>query len=261
MTIIKGLETTFNSVYDQYDKWRPTYVKELYKTLNQFKQLNNSTSALEVGIGTGQATLPILKTGCLVTAVELGDKLAEYTKKKFEDYDNFNVVNCKFEEFKSIPNSYDLIFSASAFHWIPEKMGYEKVFSLLKPRGVFARFANHPYKDKGREEMFNAIQELYKEYMPGSSPDDEYDDKRAKKRSDIADKYGFINTTYKLFKRTRTFTAKEYIALLGTYSDHIAIEETIRNEFFSKIERVIKDFGDEITLYDTIDLQLAIKPE
>ena len=47
--------------------------------------------------------------------------------------------------------------------------------------------------------------------------------------------------------------------LLGTYSDHIAIEETIRNEFFSKIEEAINRHGGEITIYDTIDLQLARK--
>ena len=48
--------------------------------------------------------------------------------------------------------------------------------------------------------------------------------------------------------------------LLGTYSDHIAIEESIRNKFFSGIEEVIHLHGGEITLYDTIDLQLARKP-
>ena len=47
--------------------------------------------------------------------------------------------------------------------------------------------------------------------------------------------------------------------LLGTYSDHIAIEEKIRTEFFSKIEDVINRHGGEITIYDTIDLQLARK--
>lgn len=260
MPIVKGLETTFNSIYYEYDKWRPTYVPELYKSIQEFKHIDKSTIALEIGIGTGQATLPILETGCLITAVELGDKLAQYTKKKYVDYKNFQVINTMFQDYTNEPNSFDLIFSASAFHWIPEKIGYEKVYALLKPGGVFARFANHPFKDKGREEMFDAIQELYKEYMPGSSADKEYDEENAKKRSDIAKKYGFINTTYRIYKRTRTFSAKEYISLLGTYSDHIAIEQQKREAFFSKIQKVIEEYGNEITLYDTIDLQLARKP-
>ena len=75
----------------------------------------------------------------------------------------------------------------------------------------------------------------------------------------LAGKYGFTDIQYKLFYRTRTFSAKEYIMLLGTYSDHIAIEEKIRAEFFSKIEDAINRYGGELTIYDTIDLQLARK--
>ena len=55
----------------------------------------------------------------------------------------------------------------------------------------------------------------------------------------VAEKYGFTDIRHALFHRMRTFSAKEYIELLGTYSDHIAIEETIRTEFFSKIEETI----------------------
>ncbi len=48
--------------------------------------------------------------------------------------------------------------------------------------------------------------------------------------------------------------------MLGTYSDHIAIEEKIRTEFFDKIEETINRYGGVFTIYDTIDLQLARKP-
>lgn len=75
-----------------------------------------------------------------------------------------------------------------------------------------------------------------------------------------AEKYGFEDIRYALFYRTRTFSAKEYRMLLGTYSDHIAMEETLRTEFYSKIEEAINRYGGEITIYDTIDLQLARKP-
>lgn len=50
-----------------------------------------------------------------------------------------------------------------------------------------------------------------------------------------------------------------YVELLGTYSDHIAIEEKIRGEFFAAIEAAINKYGGTFTVYDTIDLQLARK--
>ena len=132
MPIIKGLETTFNTVYSEYDRWRPTYVKELYEDIFAAKEVNETSNVLEVGIGTGQATLPILETSCALTAIELGDKLAEYSKEKFRSFNKFQVINIAFQDYECTPNTYDLIYSASAFHWIPEEIGYTKVYNLLK---------------------------------------------------------------------------------------------------------------------------------
>lgn len=84
-------------------------------------------------------------------------------------------------------------------------------------------------------------------------------DKNPKGISNIASKYRFIDISYRLYHRTRTFTADEYTSLLGTYSDHIAIEETKRMKFFDEIRETINDNGGIITIYDTIDLQLARK--
>ncbi|MFL0248275.1 class I SAM-dependent methyltransferase [Candidatus Clostridium stratigraminis] len=260
MSIIKGLETTFNSVYAEYDKWRPSYVKVLYDDIFNVKAINPSSNVLEVGIGTGQATLPILETGCSLTAIELGYNLAEFSKYKFKNYEKFNVENLAFQDFECSTNSFDLIFSASAFHWIPEDIGYTKVFDMLKSGGVFARFANHPYKDKKRNNIHIAFEKIYAKYMPGSLGGDEYSKENAKNLAGIANKYGFIDISYKLYHRTRTFTADEYTFLLGTYSDHIIIEETTRIKFFDEIREAINANGGIITIYDTIDLQLARKP-
>lgn len=260
MPVTKGLEWTFNTEAEKYEKMRPGYVSELYDDIFNYITIDKSSNVVEVGIGGGQATLPILKTGCKLTAVEYGKNFTELCRQKFSKFPNFLAVTTKFEDFEYNKNVCDLIYSASAFHWIPEEIGYTKVFEMLKSSGVFARFANHPYKDKGREEIHEALQKIYAVYMPGSLVSNEYSEDDAKQRADIAQKYGFIDISYKLYHRTRSFAAKEYISLLGTYSDHIAIEENTRKKFFSEIERAIDDLGGQITIYDTIDLQLARKP-
>ena len=153
-----------------------------------------------------------------------------------------------------------MIFSASAFHWVPEEIGYPKVFNLLKSGGIFARFTNHPFKDQGREGLHEAIQKVYAIYLPGIPEPKQYSEQQAIFQANIAKKYGFTDISYKLYHRTRTFNSNEYIELLGTYSEHIAIEEKTRNKFFSEIKSIIDNFGGKITIYDTIDLQLARKP-
>lgn len=264
MPIIKGLEWTFDTVASTYEKLRPGYVEELYEKIFAYIPINASGKAVEVGIGGGQATLPILKSGCSVTAVEYGEHFSALCRQKFVDYPNFSVITGKFEDIDFEPDSYDLVFSASAFHWVPEEIGYTKVFTMLKNGGAFARFANHPHPDKEKPALTEEIDRLYDVYYyqvhERKQPLlEEYGEEQAKQRAEIAKKYGFEDICYHLFYRERIFSAKEYTALLGTYSDHIVIEENIRKEFFAKIEDAINKHSGSITIYDTIDLELARK--
>lgn len=261
---INSLGWTFDTVASDYEKMRPGYVDELYQAIFEYIPVNSASNAVEVGIGGGQATLPFLKTGCKLTAVDYGENFCELCREKFKEYTDFSAVSGKFEDIDFNYNNYDLIYSASAFHWIPEEIGYKKVYDMLKVGGVFARFANHPFRDKGNPALSKEIDGIYTEYYCKYHNKEreklvEYCEEQAHSRAMIAKKYGFSDIQYKLFHRTRTFSAKEYTMLLGTYSDHIAIEEKIRLEFFSKIEDAINRHGGEITIYDTIDLQLARK--
>lgn len=260
MAVIKGLEWTFDQEAQKYAKMRPGYLPELYEDLLAYLPLRPGKKALEIGIGGGQATLPVLQTGCALTAVEYGENFSRICREKFREFPDFSVRTGKFEEMDGLGNGYDLIYSASAFHWIPEEIGYRKVYAMLKPGGAFARFANHPYEDKGKPELSEAIQALYAVYMPGSQKPREYGEEDAKQRAEIAGNYGFAEISWHLYRRTRAFSAKEYTALLGTYSDHIALKPEVRREFFAEIEAVINRFGGQITLYDTLDLELARKP-
>ena len=265
MAAIKGLEWTFDTVASTYEKFRPGYVEELYQTVFDYIPIVESSKVIEVGIGGGQATLPILQAGCELTAVEYGVHFSQLCREKFKDYPKFSIITSKFEDAEFEDNTYDLIFSASAFHWVPEEIGYPKVFSLLKNDGAFARFANHPFRDRGKTALMEEIDRIYgkyyyKFYNRKQEMPMEYGEELARNQALIAEKYGFVDIQYAMFRRTRTFSAKEYIILLGTYSDHIAIEEGIRNEFFAKIEEAINNHGGTINIYDTIDLQLARKP-
>ena len=260
----KGLEWTFDTVAAAYEKLRPGYVDELYQTIFDYIPIDENSSVVEVGSGGGQATAPMLKTGCRLTAVECGRQFSELLRERFREYSDFSVVTDKFENVEFPDGAFDLVYSASAFHWVPEEIGYKKVFSMLKSGGAFARFANHPYRDRGNPDLSTEIDAIYDEYYytyynKMRKPMVEYTQAQAKERALTAEKYGFSDIRYKMFYRERRFTAKEYVALLGTYSDHIAIEEKIRTEFFSKIAEASNNHGGVITLYDTIDLQLARK--
>ncbi len=126
------LRKTFNTDEYNYDRSRPDYPKELFEDIFDYVNLSKNCNVLEIGIGTGQATLPFLKQGCNVTAIELGDKPARYSKHKFSEFSNFSIINTDFIKAKLPVNFFDFIYSATAFHWIPKDSGYAKIKSLLK---------------------------------------------------------------------------------------------------------------------------------
>ena len=265
MPINQGKGWTFNTVAQSYEKIRPGYPDELYKALFAYASLDASSSAVEVGIGGGQATQPVLKTGCRLTAVEYGDQLAALCREKFSKYSCFSVMTVKFEDADLPDDSFDLIYSASAFHWVPEEIGDPKVLRMLKSGGAFARFANHPYQAKDNPVLFKEIQNAYAEYYypyykkePGKFS--EYTEEQAAARAAVAEKYGFTDTRYLLFHRVRTLSAAEYRMLISTYSDHITIEESVRELFFGAVEDAINRHGGSVRIFDTLDLQLARKP-
>ncbi|UKI17012.1 MAG: hypothetical protein L6V87_04080 [Ruminococcus sp.] len=96
-------------------------------------------------------------------------------------------------------------FSATAFHWVPEKTGYEKgVFYVEKKEVFFARFANHPNRDKGNPALSQEIDEIYDEYYNKYNNRKrevlaEYTEEQAKARAMLASKYGFTDIQYALF--------------------------------------------------------------
>lgn len=248
---------TFNEDVENYDRWRPTYCKELFEDITQYSRLNQNKKAVEVGIGTGQATMPFLITGCEVTAVELGKDLAKYSEEKFKEYKNFSVYNTSFEDFEYKDNSIDILYSATAFHWIPEDIGYPKALKLLKNDGTLALFWNKP-STKG-DILHQKIQSIYQKHIPSMPKPVEDAAARHNKISKTIQSYGFRDLEVKLYHQTREFNASDYISLLNTYSDHRMMVESTKELLYSEIEKAILENGNVLTIYDTIELYLARK--
>lgn len=251
------LRTTFNEDEKNYDAFRPVYPKELFNDIISFAQLNERSHSLEIGIGTGQATKPILQTGSSVTAIELGDKLSEFVRNKFKEHQKFNVINDDFIKCSVETNSFDLVYCATAFHWLPLKEGYEKIKNILKPNGTIALFWNHPFPNREDDISNVANKKIYDKFHPSNKKNLEFSSIDCEKRVKELREFGFTDIESKLYHRTRVLTSSEYISLLNTYSDHISLPLEVKNMFEKEMKEAIDEIGGKINIYDTIDLYLA----
>ena len=245
----------FDIIPDQFDKYRPKYSEELFSFLIDRAKVGPGIKVLEIGPGTGQATDPILRTGCEYHAIELGEHLYRKMKEKYGSFPNFHIVNGDFITHDFGEEKFDLIYSAATIQWIPEEIAYPKIFSLLKDGGVLAMmYTSSEYKSND-EVLYDKIQKLYDEYY---KPDIPYTHKGF--RYTAAPEYGYTEVERYEFYGKRTMSADEYVAYSGTHCDHIVIPDPIREKFFSGLHDEVEEAGGKIVFNDTYILYLTKKP-
>jgi len=244
----------FDEVVAKYDKVRWEYPNELIADIFQYSGPGKGKKALEIGAGTGKATEPFLESGYAVTAVEMSKNMTEFLLEKFKKYKNFNVITSTFEDVSLDDTEYDLIYAASAFHWVDAEIGCPKVFRLLKSGGVFALFRNNSVPAEG-EETYEEIQKVYEKcyysyYITKERPVRKSKDEFLKPsgiykgfRFDSLEQYGFRDVTIKLYDASLTYSADEYIELLDTFSDHRSLPVDLRVSLYEGIKEVILRYG------------------
>jgi len=259
----------FDTIPGEFDKWRPRYCDELFSDLIEHSRLDKNKTALEIGPGTGQATEPILKTGCSYLAIELGENLAEFMKNKYNSYDNFQIANADFETYDFGSDRFDLVYSAAAFQWIKREIGYPKLQNILKSSGTFAHFGvatgnRIPALDDKIQEVYATYFRPETNYTDYIKQKDEYSQKidplTSGSREEILERYGFIDIECRHYHKTREFYAGDYISYIFTSADHITLKEPYKSKFIAGIKNIILNCGGKVTLEDDIILHLARKP-
>jgi len=235
------LKVTFETIAERYHAARPEYPDELFDELIAAADVPAGARLLEVGCGTGKATIPLAERGYEITALELGPQLAETARSNLAGYHSVKVVQQAFETWQP-PDSqrFDLVYSATAWHWIDPAVGYERAWQALRPGGHLAIWgATHVVPADDGDPFFRQIQDVYDEIgeglppgavfpMPGSLPTF---------RAAIEGSGLFAVELTKEFIWSRRYSAEDYIALLGTFSGHIAMADWQRDRLYGEVRR------------------------
>ncbi len=249
------LRKVFDTIPDQFDRFRPRYSRELFDYLIEYADIRPGKSVLEIGPGTGQATDPILETGCDYNAIELGEHLFAKMKEKYGKYSNFHILNDDFITHDFGQQKFDMIYSAATIQWIPEEVAFSKTFELLKPGGVLAMMLTRADYKTPNEDLYAKIQKLYDEYykpeMPYTNGAFKYDN---------APNYGYVDFEKSEFYGRREMDPDEYVSFCGTHCDHIVIPDEYKKPFFEGLRNVVAENGGKVVFEDTYVLYLTKKP-
>lgn len=126
----------FDLVSSAYDFSRPAYPACVFHGIKP-------GLTLEIGSGSGQATASLLQISKHIDCIEPGINFCRLLKKKFASNSRVTICNRKFEEFT--PDvKYDLVFSASALHWVEKRVAYPKIHECLRSGGRLIAVWNQP---------------------------------------------------------------------------------------------------------------------
>jgi SAM-dependent methyltransferase len=252
--------STFDEAAELYDRARPPYPPALFDDLAELAGIGPGSRVLEIGPGTGQATVPLAARGCRIVAVELGSQLAAVARRNLVGFPAVEVVTAAFEDWSLPPEPFDLVLSATAFHWIDPAVRVRKAADALRPGGSLATVATHHIAG-GDQRFFVQTQSCYErwdpETPPGGVPLPAAADIHGS--SDELDRsHRFGPAEFRRYEWELNYPTSSYLDLLMTYSGHRALDPPARSGLLDCIARLIDTaYGGRITKRYLTELRIA----
>ena len=233
------LRQTFDQAADLYQRARPEYPPELFDHLIAVTGLAPGDRLLEMGCATGKATLPLARRGFRITCIELGANLAAAARRNLAGLD-VDVTEGRFEDWRPPAGvRFDLVFAATAWHWIDPATGYHAAWRALRPGGHLAFWSATHVFPEGGDPFFAEIQAVYDEINEPLPPGAIY-----RRPGELADESAAIEasglfdvTDIRHFDWEQIYDAQGYIDLLDTFSGHIEMADWQRDRLYGEIRR------------------------
>jgi SAM-dependent methyltransferase len=232
------LRATFDDAAELYDRARPGYPEALYDDLFALAGLSRGDRVLEIGPGTGKATVPLAERGLDVTAVELGEALAAVARRNLAPYPNARVVLADLDSWEPARAGFDAVVAFTAFHWLDPGTKYDRCARLLRDGGSLAVVETHHVHPEGGDPFFDDVQDAYER-----AGERRADPLRPEDARDLRAEFGasgrFAEPAVRRYLQHVEYDADAYIDVLNTYSGHIAMDPPVREQLYDDIRRLI----------------------
>jgi SAM-dependent methyltransferase len=253
------LRVTFDEDAVLYDRARPGYPAAVFADLADLADLRAGARVLEIGPGTGKATVPLAERGYEIVAVEIGPAMAAVARRNLSRFPGVEVAVAAFETWPLPDTPFDAVVSATAFHWIDPAVGVSKAADALRVGGTLATIATH-HVAGGTADFFAEVQACYERWMPGTKPG-----LRLQAAADVpyesedVDRSGrFAPAVFRRHEWDAPYSAATYLDVLRSYSGHRALDHANQAGLFDCIASLIETrYGGRIVKRYMTELRVA----
>jgi SAM-dependent methyltransferase len=236
----------FGLVAELYDRARPSYPAAAIDDVVAHAGLQPGDAVLEVGAGTGKATVLLAQRGLGVLALEPSPEMASVARERCRSLVGVRVVETEFERWQPT-DVFAALISVQAWHWIAPEVRYQRAHVALGPGATLAAVWTLP--DWTRCSLTDALREAYRAAAPGLSadfpmhPGSEPTRLAGDWRAEIESSSLFGGPVVKAHAWTQAYTSAEYAELLQTHQDHILLAVSQRRRLLAAITDAIEVEG------------------
>ncbi len=131
--------TIYDHCVDAYHEGRIGYSNDIYDALVQLG-LGRSHRVLDIGCGTGLASIPLIVNGFEVVGIDASPAMLAKARAA---YPQARWVAGRAEALPFEDDSFDLVISAQAFHQVDRGAAMEALVRVLRPGGIAALWWKH----------------------------------------------------------------------------------------------------------------------
>jgi len=240
----------FGSVAAQYDRARPSYPAAV---IDSFVAALPPAEGfvLEVGAGTGKATVLLAERGLDVVGLEPDPRMARLARAACAEYPRVTIETVDFERWRG-PGRARAIVSAQAWHWVDAATRYELARDRLVDDGLLAAIWTVP--DWSRIALRGALQEVYARCVPDLEPAFPMHPASppttivAPWREEIEAAPGLVRPDTFEHEWQCDYSARAYAEMIATHQDHVLLDDRARRELLGAIEAAIDARGGSIAV-------------
>lgn len=236
--------SVFGEVAELYERVRPGYPAGLVDDVMAFAPAGR---ALEVGAGTGQATVAFAGRGVEVLALEPDQRMAALAQRRLVGLPA-TVEVATFEAHPITAAAFALVYSATAWHWVDPEVGYHRAAEALQADGALALFWN---TSDAVGELHARLDPVYAEHAPELHRDfrtEEPEQRDLRRAQEIAGSGLFGPVAVRRYSWSEAYDTDRYLALLQTYSNHRLLPDDRRGRLLAAVAETIEATGGAVTV-------------
>ncbi|MGH3732465.1 MAG: class I SAM-dependent methyltransferase [Acidimicrobiales bacterium] len=250
----------FGEAVDEYVKARPGYPDDMVDDVLSYA--DPVGDIIEVGAGTGKATVAFAARGIAMTCLEPDARMAARLAHECAAYPQVTIEVTRLENY-SRPLAFDALIAAQSWHWVDPVRRWDLAHDAVRTGGAVALFWNKYIvaDDATRSDLADIDKHYHVEYgVNGITIDQnegEIELEEGWPAHDLANDSRFEDLVSRRYRRQMEYSAATYVDLLTSTSAYRMLDALTREQLFEEVRIVLERRKGPLSMNIVTDLFLA----